>query len=54
MPNAWLIDPLQRTLEVLKLESGHWLIVSVHAGDEEVRVPPFAETVLGLSALWVD
>ncbi len=52
--HAWLIDPLQRTLEVLRLESGHWVIVSVHAGDEEVRVPPFAETVLALKGLWVD
>ena len=52
--HAWLIDPLPRTLEVLRLEGGHWVIVSVHAGDEEVRVPPFAETVLALKGLWVD
>jgi len=52
--HTWLIDPLQRTLEVLRLEAGHWVIVAVHAGDEEVRVPPFTDTPLALDRLWVD
>ena len=52
--HVWLIDPLQRTLEVLQLHDGQWIIVAVHAGAEEVRVPPFDATTLALSALWVD
>ena len=52
--HAWLIDPLQRTLEVLQLEHGQWVILAVHAGDDEVRVPPFEATVLSLANLWVE
>jgi Uma2 family endonuclease len=52
--HAWLIDPLARTLEVLRLEEGRWVILGTHAGSEMVRAEPFAETDLGLAALWAD
>ncbi len=52
--HAWLVDPLARTLEVLRPEAGHWVIVSSHEGDETVRAEPFAEVELELSDLWVD
>jgi Uma2 family endonuclease len=51
--HAWLIDPLVRTLEVLRLENRHWVIVATHAGDEVVRVEPFAEIEIDLGVLWV-
>lgn len=54
VPHVWLVDPLARTLEVLRLESGHWTIVSAHAGSETVRAEPFAEVALSLSDLWAD
>ena len=52
--HAWLIDPIARTLEVLRLESGRWVIVSTHAGDVTVRAEPFAEIEIALKDLWVD
>jgi Uma2 family endonuclease len=52
--HAWLIDPLARTLEVLRLEVGRWVILGTHAGSEVVRAEPFAETDLELDALWAD
>jgi Uma2 family endonuclease len=52
--HAWLIDPLARTLEVLRLEEGRWVILGTHAGSEVVRAEPFAETDLSLAALWAD
>jgi Uma2 family endonuclease len=54
IPHAWLIDPLGRSLEVLRLESGRWSIISTHLGDEVVRVEPFVEIDLELSRLWAD
>ena len=54
VPHAWLLDPVQRTLEVLRLEHQHWVIVSVHAADEDVRAEPFEATLLSLRRLWVD
>ena len=52
--HAWLIDPLARTLEVLRLEHGRWVILGTHAGSEVVRAEPFAELDLGLDGLWAD
>ena len=54
VPHVWLVDPLARTLEVLRLESGRWTIVSAHAGGEAVRAEPFGEVELALGDLWVD
>lgn len=52
--DVWLLDPLERMLEVLRLDQGRWTIVSVHAGDDEVRAEPFEATVLPLRRLWAD
>jgi Uma2 family endonuclease len=52
--HAWLIDPIARTLEILRLEAGRWVIVSTDAGDVTVRAEPFAEIEIGLADLWVD
>lgn len=50
--HAWLLDPLERTLEVLRLDGQQWVIVSVHGEDDEVRAEPFEDTTLPLSHLW--
>jgi Uma2 family endonuclease len=52
--HAWLVDPLARTIEVLRLEGGRWSIVATHAGDEAVRIEPFEEIELEIGALWGD
>ena len=49
---AWLIDPLARTLEVLKLQNGRWTILATHVGSEVVRAEPFEAIELELAALW--
>jgi Uma2 family endonuclease len=54
VPWAWLIDPLARTLEVLKLDRGRWTILATHAGNEVVRAEPFEAVELELTALWGD
>ncbi len=50
--HAWLVDPLAHTLEVLRLESGRWTIVSTGAGADLVRVEPFEAIALDLTLLW--
>jgi Uma2 family endonuclease len=52
--HAWLVDPLQRTLEVLRLHEGAWTIVSVFEGSERVRAEPFDAVELDLGGLWLD
>jgi Uma2 family endonuclease len=50
--NLWLVDPLSRTLEVLRLESHRWSLMAKHEGEELVRAEPFAAIELELKALW--
>jgi Uma2 family endonuclease len=52
--HAWLIDPVARTLEVLRVEAGRWTILATHTGSEVVRADPFAEIELELESLWAD
>jgi len=52
--HAWLVNPLLRTLEVLRLLEGRWTSVGIFHDDDEVRVEPFGAIVLSLSVLWAD
>jgi Uma2 family endonuclease len=50
--HAWLVDPLARTLEVLRLESGRWAIVATFEDTSLVRVEPFDQLEWSLTDLW--
>ena len=49
----WLVDPDQRTLEVFRLQEGHWLLENAWQEADEVSAPPFAELTFSLADLWV-
>ena len=50
--HVWLVDPLVRTLEILRFHEGNWLIVATHGNDEVVRAEPFDAIELPLQRLW--
>lgn len=53
--NAWLVNPLQRTLEVLRLSAetpSQWLTLGVFRDDDKVRAEPFEAFELDLAVLW--
>jgi len=53
--HAWLVDPLARTLEVYRLEAGHWIVVGAHGGDETLPgVEPFDGRSIDLSRWWIE
>jgi Uma2 family endonuclease len=55
--HAWLVNPLQRTLEVLRLSSdkpGEWLTLGVFRDEAKVRAEPFEAFELELAVLWQD
>lgn len=52
IPYAWLIDPATQTLEVYRLQSGHWVVAATHGGDERVRAAPFEDITIALERLW--
>ena len=50
--HVWLVDPIERTLEVYELTGGRWELLAEHAGEELVRAVPFDAVELELAALW--
>jgi Uma2 family endonuclease len=50
----WLVEPLAKTLEVYRLESGRWIVASTHAGSEHVRAEPFATAELAMARWWLE
>jgi Uma2 family endonuclease len=50
--HAWLVDPLDRTVEVFRLEHGAWALIGVHGNDEIVRAEPFDAIEIDLPRLW--
>jgi Uma2 family endonuclease len=52
--HLWLVDPLQRTLEVYRLEGPRWVVASVHGDAEVVRVEPFEAIELDMFRWWLE
>ena len=52
--HLWLVDPLAKTLEVYRLEDGHWVVASAHAGSERVHAEPFAAVELEIARWWLE
>ena len=52
--HAWLVDPIERTLEVYRLENRRWTLLDTFTDDAVVRAEPFDAIELPLSVLWED
>ena len=52
--HLWLLDPVVRTLEVLRLEGARWVLLDTHGDTDVVRVEPFEAVEIELTALWPD
>ena len=54
--HVWLLDPLDRTLEVFRLNGeGQYVLLTVFGPDDaRVRAEPFDAIELDLSRLWLD
>jgi Uma2 family endonuclease len=51
--HVWIIDPLDRTLEILRLSGDLYALAAAFSDDEErVRAEPFDAIELHLAALW--
>jgi hypothetical protein len=51
---AWLLEPIQRTLEVFQLQGQRWHTVGTWEGDVKVPATPFDAIEFDLSTLWAD
>jgi Uma2 family endonuclease len=50
----WIVDPLQHTLEIYRLEAGRWVVAATRGGWETVRAAPFEAIVLDITRLLLD
>jgi len=50
--HLWLVDPLERVVEVLRLDGDGYRLVTTRGGTDRVRLEPFAAVELELDALW--
>lgn len=50
--HAWLVDPLQRTLEAYELREGLWTLLGTLRDEEPVSLPPFQAISFSLAELW--
>jgi len=50
--NAWLVDPLAKTLEVFKLIAQRWTLLATHRDEAKIRAEPFDAIELELGVLW--
>jgi len=51
--HVWLVDPIQRTLEVYRLESHRWLVAGSYSGAERVRAEPFTAVEVDPASWWI-
>jgi Uma2 family endonuclease len=52
--HLWLVDPLQHTLEVYRLEGDRWMVASTHGGTDRVAAEPFADLEIELKRWWLE
>jgi Uma2 family endonuclease len=49
----WLVDPLEKLVEVYRLEGTQWMRVSAHGGDDRARMQPFEAVEVDLERWWL-
>jgi Uma2 family endonuclease len=52
--HLWIVDPILKTLEVYRLESGRWVVASTHGGDDRVRAEPFDAIEIDIARWWLE
>lgn len=53
VPHLWFVDPIVKTLEILRLDGKTYRVIDVFTGDAGVRAEPFDAIELDLAALWM-
>lgn len=50
--HVWLVDPIEQTLEIFRLDGERYSLLGVHHGDARVHAEPFDAIELELGVLW--
>ncbi len=51
--HVWLVNPIERSVEVFRLDGEGYRLATVAGGDTNARIEPFNAVELELSALWL-
>lgn len=49
---AWIVDPLQRTLEAFRRDGDHWLLLGAYGEETSARIEPFDAIEINLLLIW--
>jgi Uma2 family endonuclease len=52
--HLWIVDPLQRTLEIYRLGDAQWVVVGTWSDTDVVRAEPFDSIELSLARWWLE
>jgi Uma2 family endonuclease len=52
--HVWLLDPIDKLLEIFRLEGPRWVLVSAHEGAMKVRAEPFEALEIDLARFWLE
>ena len=52
--HVWLIDPIEKTLEVYRLEEKRYSLLDTYEGEAVIRAEPFDAIEFPLALLWAD
>ena len=50
--HAWVVDPIVRTVEVLRRDGAQWIIIATCANADVLRAEPFQTAAIDLRLLW--
>jgi Uma2 family endonuclease len=50
--HAWLVDPIERTLEAFELREGFWVLLGTLKDEDPVSMRPFDAITFSLAELW--
>ena len=53
VPFLWLVEPIDRTHEVYRLDGARWTTADAFADDDRVRPEPFEQVELELARCWL-
>jgi Uma2 family endonuclease len=52
--HLWIVDPLQRTLEIYRLGDARWVVVGTWSDVDVVRAEPFDAIEMSLARWWLE
>ena len=52
--HVWLVNPIERSIEVFRLDGEGYRLATVVGGETNARIEPFDAVELELSALWLE